>query len=282
MRVEGLKILDSNYYHQIAIYGNKIVVQRCSKGGKMISRDDGVKTMPPNHSISDEIRNLDKISTVDRIVEYYLDYNRLTSISSELIREEPYIIVEGEKDNSNAIYESNLSKKLKIRTDFPKSKFLVNKILDKYQFDRDEFLAHLIGDVREFSFFVSDNNTSYSLDKGKDGNDTGIFFLNTHKYSGGNFTPPNEIEFLNRALPMIMGDNLVTTTIVRDEEESDFLNPPYVMITPEDAHSVITMPNKLAHFASEFESNYNQSVMKKRRETEKINGKVFQMKMEGF
>ncbi len=280
MRVEGLKLLNSNFYHQITISDNKIVVQRCDKGGRLVSRDDGVKLTPSDHPISEEIRKLGSVSTVDRVVEYYLDYSEITSISSVLFRERPYIIVESEKDNSNDIFGSDCSKRLKLRTEVPGREISVGKIFDKYEFDRDEFLANLIGDVKEVDFSVTENKTGYRLDKD---NDKAFFFLSSQKnYSGKIYMSPGEIEFLYKAMSMIMGDNLVTVTMEEKLSRLDFLSSYYAMITPEDSHSVITMSRGLIPVALDFESSHNRSVMEKRREEDKINGRVYQMKMEGF
>ncbi len=280
MRVEGLKLLNSNFYHQITISDNKIVVQRCDKDGRLVSRDDGVKLIPSDHPISEEIRTLGSVSTVDRVVEYYLDYSEITSISSILFRERPYIIVESEKDNSNDIFGSDCSKRLKLRTEVPGREISVGKIFDKYEFNRDEFLANLIGGVKEVDFSVTENKTGYRLDKD---NDKAFFFLSSQKnYSGKIYMSPGEIEFLYKAMSMIMGDNLVTVTMEEKLSRLDFLSSYYAMITPEDSHSVITMSRGLIPVALEFESSHNRSVMEKRREEDKINRRVYQMKMEGF
>ena len=76
MKIRGMEHLRKNDY-------NKLVIR---KGRVNVYSESLIPTMKMSHSIEDELRTLDDVAKVERIIDYYLDYNPVNSIDENYNR----------------------------------------------------------------------------------------------------------------------------------------------------------------------------------------------------
>lgn len=277
MRVEGLKILDSNYYQQITIYDGRMVVQRYDKVGRLVSKDYGPKRTASKQRLSLLIKKLDDKAVMSIVTDYFLDYVNIDAIYENL-------------DISGKLYpivvDSTIGKRLRFSTN-PSDEAL-EKIRARYKFDRDEFLIGL-EDYRNFvfgyelgkSFYTIDSNDSKT--EGEEGKTRKVLFCLAAE-NDENFGPrvrDDELEFFGRAISTIMGNRIADATVYEDSDRFGFITRDY-LITDEYYERQIHIPNGLFPVATKYVSEHNQRVWSQRREQEKIEGNVYQMKMEEF
>lgn len=275
MKIEGLRILDSNYYHQLTIHDSKAVVQRYNKNGGIARGCSSDKYAKASNPISLELKGLDYDTTVDRLVDYYLDYNKIIGIQENaIVNGTTYIIISSPGEVMSSIYETP-SKKLRFRV--APSHDTSKKIIDRYRFDRDEFLINLPEEVREFVFCVQQENTYYKVE-GK----SAIFCLNARRDERCKVVAlESEKDFFGRAISLIMGDEIISSDISEESERFGFVNRAYT-ITDSSGRKKIKMPKGLYPAAKEFVDAHNNRVLAERRQAEQIVGPVYQKKMEGF
>lgn len=278
MKVEGLRILDSNYYQQITIHNSKMVVQRYDKVGRLITKDFGPKRASSKQRLSLEIKNLDDVAVVDAVTDYYLNYSKINAIFED-------IYVEGIL--YPVVVDSTLGKRLRFRT--CPSDEVVEKIMAKYRFDRDEFLVGL-DEYKNFVFGHEVGKSYYEIkgekvdESKKEDKSSPVIFCLAASHDE-NFVPrvrDDELEFFGRAISIIMGDSIAKATVVEDQDRFGFITKNHVIFDIDHYERQIHMPEELYSAAEKFVSEHNHRVWEKRREQEKIEGNVYQMKMEGF
>lgn len=275
MRIEGLRILDSNYYHQLTIHDGKAVVQRYNKHGGIARGCSSDKYVKSSNPISLELRGLDDDSTIERLVDYYLDYNKIIGIQENaIVGGTTYIIVSSPGEEISSIYETP-NKKLRFR--IVPSHDTSKKIIDRYRFDRDEFLLNLPEDIKEFVFAFETEKSYYKTD-----GDSAIFCLNARHDE--NFVPvvlDSEVSFFRKAISLVMGDNIIYDDISDEEDRFGFISREYT-ITDSTFSKKIKMPKELYPVAKEVVDSHNKRVLAEREQELQITGFVYQKKMEGF
>lgn len=280
MDVEGRSILDSNYYQQITVSDKKMVVQRYDKVGRLVSKDYGPKRTKTKHALSSRIKSCDDETVKSMILDYFLDYNKVDSIYENLNLHGTFYSI---------VLDSTLGKRLRFKT-YP-GEDIVRKIYDKYKFDRDEFLINLEGYFK-YSFETMLGHSSYEIEGvTKSWDDEKIddktrevrFCLATNRSDG--ILPQvreEEIEFFGRAISLIMADKIAVVDEVKDTDEfGDFVKE-YFIIDEERDSRVIYIPCELVPIAETAVSKHNGRVWEQRREIEKNDEKVYQMKLEEF
>lgn len=277
MRVEGLKILDSNYYQQITVHDGRMVVQRYDKVGRLVSKDFGPKRTASKQRLSLLIKKLDDKAVMSIVTDYFLDYVKVDAIYENLnISGKLYPIV----------VDSTIGKRLRFSTS-PSDEAL-EKIRARYKFDRDEFLIGL-EDYGNFVFGYELGKSYYTIDgndlenKKEEDKTRRVQFCLATEYDE-NFVPrvrEDELEFFGRAISTIMGDRIAEATVYEDSDRFGFITKDY-LITDKHCERQIHIPKGLFPVATKYVSEHNQRVWNQRREQEKIEGKVYQMKMEEF
>lgn len=287
MKIEGLRILDSNFYHQLTICDDKIVVQRLDSMGRVVNNDDDdeVRWVKSTNSISSEIRGLDDQGTIDRVVEYYLNYNKITGVYTNIDSNKSLycVFMSSIYDRWNLIY--NETKRLGFQ-EIP-DEMTFKKIMDKYRFDREGFLINLVDDASRFEFCIEDGNSYYQSNEFSDGNKNVCFVLCVKKDSSGLFKlEPSELEFFEKAVDVIMGEDIARVSGETEYNKCGSLIGDHMSIYSGEfapkKNVNIAVPFELRSEAQRAVLKHNKKVLNRRREQEKVEGRVYQLKMEGF
>lgn len=280
MKVEGLKLLDANFYHQLTVRGDKIVVQRLDKSGRMVTCDDLVQKVKSANPISRELRHLDTRESIDRVVEYYLDYSKITGIyTNASFNRDLYCVLTSSIGDEDLIHKG--ARKLRFQEAPDQRTF--QRIVDKYHLDREVFLLNLVDDVSYFEFYFDKGNSSYQVRDFYEGKKKGCFTLRLEEASSYRLDlPPDEEEFLEKAVDIIMGDEIAISRVDEDWDRFGFLERRYMRIDSERYGKTITVSQVEKSRIEDIVSKHNMGVWERRHKQEKAEGKVYQLKMEGF
>ena len=77
MKIQGLRILDSNFYHSISIYHDKVIVSRKGRNGALTTKYNDCNCLFLPHVISERLNGLSRDEAVSEIVQYYLNFSEL-------------------------------------------------------------------------------------------------------------------------------------------------------------------------------------------------------------
>lgn len=138
MRFVGSKYLDRNDYSHITINKGDIIV----RGNK-----SKYKVALFGHSFTDEFKNLNDEEKIARVVEYFLDYHTLTSVS---INNGRYQIVSMDGTTLNITGEVN--------------GMIIKKINDKYREDRERFVGSRNFYESKVEFITTDSSSGFIED----------------------------------------------------------------------------------------------------------------------
>lgn len=280
MEVEGKRILDSNYYQQVTIHDKRMIVQRYDKVGRLVCKDFGPKRTRSKQAISSRMKKCDDETVKAMAVDYFLDYNKICSIYENSYVQGIFYPL---------IIDSTIGKRLRFKA-LPSDE-IWDKIECKYRFNRDEFLINLEGYCK-FAFGFDVDRSSYEI-KGmtkdwtesleEDKTREVLFCLSASQDE--NFVPyvrEEELEFFGRAISVIMGDQIADIEEIRSTDRFGFILKEYAIVDKDYYNRSIHIASELVPAAEKFVSAHNQRVWSKRREEEKIEGKIYQMKLEEF
>ncbi len=137
MRFVGSKYLDRNDYSHIAINNGDIIVS----GNK-----SKYKGTPSGYSFTDECKGLSNEEKIAKVVEYFLDYHTLTSIS----------VSNGYQVNSADGTTLNITGKV--------SNKIVKKIKNKYKEDRERFAGSINFYESKVEFIAAESSSGFIED----------------------------------------------------------------------------------------------------------------------
>ena len=237
MKIRGMEHLRKNDY-------NKLVIR---KGRVNVYSESLIPTMKMSHSIEDELRTLDDVAKVERIIDYYLDYNPVNSIDENYNRVGRSIFI-----TSTTGSELRLGRR-------PYGDFL-EKIFNKYRETR--WQTACLNPIGSFEFKTSYNYTGFFK------NDDGIDFVLSTKFGE---LLPQELDFFEMVLPVLFGDSEVR--IKKRFKPNSYtgiasLDLDGYYVIGED--STIKVDRKLLPLTSKIVSKHNKQVKKLKEENEKI------------
>ncbi|MDD5888565.1 MAG: hypothetical protein PUC82_03650 [bacterium] len=268
MKIEGLKILDSNFYHQIIIGDRKMIVQRYDRHGVLDTKDDGPVRVKSTDAISKRIKGKDDDEVKALVLDYFLSYNKISAILEDASIQWNFYPL---------LVDSSLGKKLIFKDNL--SKDLCDKVRSKYCFDRLEFLVNL-DSCSDFTFNTGMGNSYYKM--AQDSDNKAIFGLSTYYDDKKRLqVRKEELDFLAKAIDIIMEGNIIDVVGTCSNDRMGFSGE-FVILDKEREDKVIHISKELVTFASPFVGKHNLNVFSQRREEEKNEGKVYQMKMEEF
>ena len=265
MQIQGLRILDSNFYHNISIYHDKVVVSRKGRNGTFVTKDDDRNCLFLPHVISERLNGLSRDEAVLEIVQYYLDYSKISRLDSRLLLS---------TGDSMSCFANNSERGLNF-SELPNREVL-NDIVENYEESREEFLNGLMGsDCKTFRFYVSDMESSYSLGNELDENEANFYLVRQKK---NNAEMLDEASFFGHALETIMADRQIDMIeFGHDDGEFEF-----TICDSDDETYSVTIPQEFASFTRSFVSSHNDNLMIENAKAKRENINVYQLKLEEF
>lgn len=177
MKIEGIRQLDQNFYDTIVVRNGEIKVN-----GKVLD------TVTLGKSFSESLRGKSDEEIKNAVIEYFLRYNRINFISSDLSR-----------INGLMFYVGSQSEKLLIIDNDEMSESKA-KILRRYISDRDNFLYNSTASTYTI-------NTNYANSSSYNTTREGNIRFNLARESTG--IPQYESEFLERFINHIFADEYI-------------------------------------------------------------------------
>lgn len=177
MKIEGIRQLDQNFYDTIVVRNGEIKVN-----GKVLD------TVTLGKSFSESLRGKSDEEIKNAVIEYFLRYNRINFISSDLSR-----------INGLMFYVGSQSEKLLIIDNDEMSESKA-KILRRYISDRDNFLYNSTASTYTI-------NTNYANISSYNTTREGNIRFNLARESTG--IPQYESEFLERFINHIFADEYI-------------------------------------------------------------------------
>lgn len=265
MKIQGLRILDSNFYHSISIYHDKVIVSRKGRNSALTTKYNDCNCLFLPHFISERLNGLSRDEAVSEIVQYYLDYSKISRLDSR------FLLSTGD---SMSCFANNSERSLNF-SELPNREVL-NDIVDNYEESREEFLNDLMGsDCKTFRFYVSDTVSSYSLGKEPDENVANFYLVRQKK---NDTEMLDEASFFGHALETIMADRQIDMIeFGHDDGEFEFT----ICDSDDKAYSV-TIPQEFASFTRRFVSSHNDNLMVEKAREERKDISVYQLKLEEF
>ena len=138
--IVGKKYLDANWYQDIIIDGNLIIVLK-----------DEYISKCKNNSFTEGLKGLDIETQKDIIIEYFLDYNKIAGIE----------IFEG-KNKKCVIVTTNDNKMLFINSKI--SEYSAWDMIIKYNLDRYEALFD--NNIQTYEIYISESSFGYNVNNG--------------------------------------------------------------------------------------------------------------------
>lgn len=265
MKIQGLRVLDSNFYHNISIYHDKIVVSRNERNGTLVTEDNERDCLFLPHVISERLNGLSRDEAISEIVQYYLEYSKVSRLASRLLLS---------TGDTMSCFANNSERSLNF-SELPNREVL-NDIVENYEESREKFLNGLMGsDCRTFRFYVSDAESSYSLVNESDENVANFYLVRQKK---NDTEMLDEASFLGHALETIMADRQIDV-IEFDHDDGEF---EFTICDSDDEAYSVTIPQEFASFTRRFVSNHNDNVMVEKAREGRKDISVYQLKLEEF
>lgn len=272
MKISGLKILSSNCYNLLTVSERSIIIQRFDLNGNIKDcSDDSVKFSRLSNSLVTQLDGLEDKEKIARVVDYYLDYAKVTSVAdSVLIDGLKYTVVEG---------IDACDERRNLRFDESLNRDLSSKIMRQYMFNRDEFLTNLEIDEECDIFFEGEDGKSYYK---SDSPSTIRFGLASKKSKTGNERVNDlELEFFGKTITHVLGDGLAQIYDELSTEGDTYTSNKFTISDLSDKKR-IHIPRSVVPYAKNFVREHNNKVRQNRINSDKMDMKVLQMKLEGF
>lgn len=261
MKIVGLKRLDSNFYQKIIIYDDMITVLGID------SNLTNVNELRVPRVFSSELEGLTDDEIIDKVVAYYLNYNKIIALSAK-------------QDESFVGALSECGKILEFRGE--NSKRLLKKITDRYYQDREEFFLNL-DDYQHVQLDTSLEDAAYSVVDDSLGKVLKVCLMLKHTKDGYLVLDSEDILFSRKVINATMQDNIAESCVSEDHTGVDYLEKTGI-ISNSDGYPKrnIYVSEMLMPLTDFIVDNHNSEVFLNRY-NEKCEGeKVLQMEMEEF
>lgn len=262
MKIVGLKMLDSNFYEKIVINDNMIIASGLDSN---LSNTKDVRWPSP---ISSELGELSDDDITDRVISYFLNYNKIIALSVK------------PGDNFIGVL-SKYGQKLELRG--KNSKKFLKKITDRYYHDRTEFFLTEKDNYQHVNLELNLENAAYSVEDDSKGKTLKVCLMPKRTQEGYIVLDYEDILFSKEVIDATMGDSIAESYISEDYAGIDYLEKSCVISNSDgNLERKIYIPGRLIPLMDFIVDNHNSEVFLSRFNEEKEKGKVFQMKMEGF
>ncbi len=187
MIIEGVKLLDQNYYETITVRDGVIKV-----GGKLLN------TIHMNKSFTESLRGKTDEEIRVAVIEYFMNYNKLNYVSNDFSRITGYMSYAGSESGKLLIIDDKISEEEK------------TKILNKYIRDRYSFLYNHPCDVYGLNVNYGDTS-SYAVSR------SGSVKFNLAQTN--NKLPIYENAFIEEFLDQVFGNEIIEVVKPKKYEE---------------------------------------------------------------